>query len=302
MADTALTQKAVNIINENAINVWLLRSDKFKTNSISIFFHDNLNREHAALNALLPMVLRRGTQELPTLQTVWAYLEELYGASFDCGINKKGESHIMFYYIEAIKDAYTMDNSSIISKAFKFISDVLLNPVTKEGMFNNDYVAQEKDNLKRLIASRVNDKRRYATDRCYEEMCANERFGIYEYGNIENVDCISNSALYSHYNTVLQTMPIDIFIVGDTDEETIMKMFYRYFDSINSVRNNIISPVTDSIYKDVTQPRKVFETMDVNKGKLCLGLRTNTSASSSRVRNNAVNYTISTAITALIFV
>lgn len=52
--------------------VWLthIRSDKFKTACLSITLLTQLQRESAAMNALLPLVLRRGTARY-TDNTIW---------------------------------------------------------------------------------------------------------------------------------------------------------------------------------------------------------------------------------------
>lgn len=275
MKDIALLGETSKIIEQNGVNVYLVRSSKFKTNSVSVFLHDNLVKEHATLNALLPMVLRRGTNNLPRLQEISKHLEELYGASFDCGINKKGERHMMFYYIEVVNDAYALKDSNLVSESFKFLSDILSNPVIDNGGFRSDYVEQEKYNLKRLIESRVNDKRQYAVDRCYEEMCADERFGLYEYGNVDDIDGIDGRSLYEHYKKVLDTMPMDVFVVGDVSPETVKEAFSKYFGFAGQKSNNLIIPETELVYKSAEEYKTIFEKMDVNQGKLCLGLRTN---------------------------
>ncbi|WP_341349508.1 hypothetical protein [Ruminiclostridium cellobioparum] len=90
MTDTARSQENLNKLFEvNGITVYNIKSSRFKTNTINIFFQDNLNKNTVALNALFPSILRRGTHKLPTLKDVNLYLEELYGAVFDCGVRKK---------------------------------------------------------------------------------------------------------------------------------------------------------------------------------------------------------------------
>jgi hypothetical protein len=53
------------IMNQDGIKVFFIKTGKFKTNSIHVFFHDNLERDTVTLNALLPAVLRRGTAKWP---------------------------------------------------------------------------------------------------------------------------------------------------------------------------------------------------------------------------------------------
>ena len=77
------------------INIFYIKSKKFKTNSINVFYHDSLNAQTAAKNALLPAVLKRGCVDYPTIRDISMRLEQLYGAIFDCGVTKKGESQVI---------------------------------------------------------------------------------------------------------------------------------------------------------------------------------------------------------------
>ena len=47
-----------------------------------------LDRENVTKNALIPAVLKRGTKTLKTQEEINKKLEEMYGASLDCGLDK----------------------------------------------------------------------------------------------------------------------------------------------------------------------------------------------------------------------
>ena len=73
------------------INIRILKTEKFKTNSISLYLHLPLERETVTKAALLPRVLKRGTEKYPSLTELSKRTEELYGASVGLGIVKKGD-------------------------------------------------------------------------------------------------------------------------------------------------------------------------------------------------------------------
>jgi predicted Zn-dependent peptidase len=52
-------------------------------------------------------------------------------------------------------------------------------------------------------------------------MCKDEAFSIYRYGNVEDLDIIDNKSLYDYYLDCLSHCPIDLFVLGDVDEEEI---------------------------------------------------------------------------------
>ncbi|MDP4094906.1 MAG: pitrilysin family protein [Bacillota bacterium] len=270
---TLKEELAVKLKSFNGITVYKISQDRFKTNTINIFFHDTLTRETAALNALMPAVLRRGCEKFPTFKDIAVYLEKLYGTSFDCGVAKKGEIQLIQFYIEYVADQYTQEGKGMFEKAFELLFEIITKPVTESGIFKEEYVVQEKENLKRLIESRVNDKVQYAVDRCYEEMCGDEPFGVYEYGTAQDVDKITNKQLYEQYNKILGSLPIDIFVTGDTEDARILKMAEK-FSSLNRV--NIKNIKAGNISKQIEEVKNITEKMSINQGKLSMGFRTNT--------------------------
>jgi len=271
-------ERLQRIASCNGIEVYCIRMEKFKTNSINIFFQDDLSRENASKNALVPAVLRRGCEKLPTFRDIALRLEELYGMSFDCGVTKKGERQIIQFSIEHISDTYADKDAGLFENAFELITEIIARPVLENGVFKAEYVEQEKENLKRLIESRINDKIQYSVDRCYEVMCKDEPFGIYDYGSIEDLEPINPENLYRHYLTMLETFPVKVFITGNADESKIEKALKRLFGIKRGGIKNIGTP---GVFADVKNVRNVTEKLDVNQGKLCLGFRTNTSPDSS---------------------
>ena len=72
--------------------VWLthLREDKFKTACFSVSLLSQLSRDTAAMNALIPFVLRRGTRLYPDMEALNARFEELYGTAIEPSVRRIG--------------------------------------------------------------------------------------------------------------------------------------------------------------------------------------------------------------------
>lgn len=274
MKNMVMDDKLVKIADINGIEIFHLLTDKFKTNTINVFFQDELSKESATKNALIPAVLRRGTKKHTDIQQIALYLEELYGAAFDCGIAKKGERQIMHFYMEFIADAFTGDNSSLFEKSFNFIMDIVTNPIVNNSSFKEDFVSQEKENLKKLIESRVNDKMQYAVDKCLEIMCENEPFSIFEYGQISDLENINGKNLYDHYIKMLETYPMMIFVTGNINEKSldIIK------ESASKIKRGELKRLPETkLDKEVDKVTDFTDKMNVSQGKLSLGFRTNIS-------------------------
>lgn len=272
MENVLIAEQALKIASFNGIDIYKISTGKFKTSSINFFFQDNLTRENVTKNALLPAVMRRGCEAYPTFRDIAMQLEKLYGASFDCGVTKKGERHIIQFYTEFLSQQFIPDGTDSFTAAFDLLFNIITRPAFENGRFKEDYLAQEKDKLRMLIESRVNDKMQYSVERCLEEVCKNEPYGIYDYGFVEDLEAISSEELAKHFMEVLQTYPLQVYLTGSISGRQMDAVVDRLY---KMVRRNL-RPLCSGFSKiQSTEVRHVTETMSITQGKLCLGFRTN---------------------------
>lgn len=164
------------------VHLTAVQTQKFKSSVLGMQFLLPLAREQAALHALLPMVLRRGTAEHPDMESLSAVLDELYGGSLEPTVRKKGETQCVGFVGSFLDDAYTLDGSAVLEPSAALLGELVLRPYTRDGAFCPDYTRQERENLVTRIRAQVNDKRQYAQVRVVAEMCAGEPFGVDKLG------------------------------------------------------------------------------------------------------------------------
>ena len=177
---------------KKGIKLHLIDTKKFKTNLIVAVLTLPLNRETVTKNSLIPAVLKRGTKNLNSQDEISKKLEEMYGAEFDCGIEKIGDNHVIKFYLEALNGNYIpKENEKNIEKtAIDLLLDIIFNPLTQDGQFKEEYVEAEKKNIEILINSKIDNKASYALNRCIEEMYKDKPYGLYKYGYIEDLEAI----------------------------------------------------------------------------------------------------------------
>jgi len=248
----------------------LVRTDKFKTNMLGVFFSVPMTLENASVNALIPAVLRRGTNNYPTMREISKKLEELYGAKFDCGISKKGDTQVIRFYGEVVNNKFIGENKDILSEFADLIKDVIFNPILQDGLFNEDYVKQEKEQVKDIIESRKNDKVQYALERCYEIMFEGEPYGVPEFGTIDGINSISTKELTDAYYNMLKNYQVDIVMAGDITDEEFNNIVSKF--SFEPREELIIKPAKEVHVESVKNSTEEF---DINQGKLSLGYRVN---------------------------
>ena len=258
---------------KKGIKLHMMHTDKFKTNLVAIFLTTKLVRNYVTMNALISAVLRRGSHTMQTQEEISKQLEELYGASFDCGIDKTGDNQVLKFYIEAINDAYLpQSNENVLKKAMESVLDIIFNPLIENNAFKKEYVEQEKNNMKQRIEGRIDNKRTYALDRCIEEMYKNKPFGLYRFGYVEDLKEINEKNLYERYKKLIDQCKIDIFVSGNVNEE-----IENIIDQNENVKK--LEPREPNYNKESEKNHekqgKKIENMDVTQGKLVVGLDVN---------------------------
>lgn len=255
------------------IDVYVIPTDKFKTVLVTVLARQLLSRDSASKTALLPSVMERGSRDYPTYRDLMIRLEELYGAGFSSDVLKKGEKQVLSFSLEVINDFYA-PGKDMLRQGTDILRSVLHRPLLENGGFKQEYVEQEKEQLAKEIKGLVNDKVNYALERCVQEMCKDEPFGVFKYGSLEELECITPPSLYDYYQDLLAHNPLDIYIVGAVQAEAAFDLAEETFARANGQRRREIPP--DQVHKVPTEVRYQREELPVNQGKLTLGYRTNT--------------------------
>ena len=145
----------------------------------------------------------------------------------------------------------------------------------ENGSFKTEYVRQEKEQLAEEIQGLINDKVNYALESCVQEMCSGERFGVFKYGSIEDLDPISPEGLYSYYRELLRRNPIDVFVVGEIEPDKTFALVQDIFDFSRDPDTGDLPPIEVNRIPEEVRLKEEF--LPVTQGKLTLGYRINTS-------------------------
>lgn len=267
--------KNYDINIKEGITIHTINNNKFKTNLIAIMLTTELNRENVTKNALIPVVLRRGSKNMPTQEEINKNLEEMYGASFDCGLDKTGDNQVLKFYLETINDEFLpQNNENILKTSIEKALDIVFNPYLENESFKKQYVEQEKENLKQRIEAKKDNKAKYAMDRCIEEMYKNESYGLYKFGYIEDLQNIDSENLYNYYKQLINNCKIDIYISGIIKDD--IKNIIINNENIQKLQQRNAKYNVPKIQNNTKEQENIItESMEVNQGKLVIGLDIN---------------------------
>lgn len=243
---------------------------RFKHGCLSVQLVRPMCRQEAALNALLPAVLLRGSREYPDLRAITLRLDDLYGASVGTLVRRVGDWQTTGLYCSFMEDRFAMGEDEIFAPLTTFLKELLLCPALENGVFRADFVESEKKNLISTIESQLNDKRAYAMEQMVKRMCENDSFGIPRLGEPEQVAAITPGMLYNHYQKILRQSPIELCYVGAAEESTVAGILKPVFEGLD--RNYVNLPEQTAFQGG--QGGEYEQTMEISQGKLCMGFCT----------------------------
>ncbi len=247
-----------------------IQTNKFKTNLFAIFLTIPLTRENVTKNALLAAVLRRGTNKMLTQEDISKQLEEMYGAAFDCGIDKIGDNQSLKFYLEVVNNQFLPEKEDLVQKSLTLLTDIVFHPLVEKEQFKEEYVQGEKENLKQIIEGKVDNKATYALESCIESMYKEKPYGLYKYGYIEDLKDITAQNLYAYYQELIQNCQIDIFASGDFGEEKLEQIVEKAFATYTERKPNLA--LEEETKEEIKEPRKKMESKQISQGKLVIGL------------------------------
>jgi len=247
------------------VKIKKIETKKFKTNVYALYLTIPLTKENVTYNALIPTVLKRGCEKYNNQLEISKKLEEMYDATFGIGITKVGNNEVLKFYLESLNNNYLPNNEDLSKTSIEMLLNIVMKPYLVNEKFDDDYVEQEKENLKKVIESRKDNKDTYATNRLLEEMFKEEPYGLYKFGNIDEIDNITSEKLYEKYKELIKNSEKYLYIVGDVENLNIES--YNIDEKEITISKEF--PVKISEKENI-----VKEQMDVTQGKLVIGLNT----------------------------
>ncbi|MFJ7992102.1 EF-P 5-aminopentanol modification-associated protein YfmF [Peribacillus frigoritolerans] len=258
------------ITEKSGYKLHVVRTDKYKTNTLVLKMKAPLTKEDVTYRALLPYVLQSNTSKYPTTPELRSYLDDLYGAGFYVDVAKKGEYQIISFTIDIVNEKFLSDSTPLLEKAFGLLSEVIFNPKKNGEAFDSKTVSNEIRSLKQRIQSISDDKMRYSATRLVEEMCKNEPYALEASGNLQDLETITPESLFAYYKRMLSEDEIDLYVIGDIDGSEVEALADKYV----SLQEREPVRLPRETGKSVEKEKEIIENSDVKQGKLNIGYRT----------------------------
>lgn len=204
---------------------------------------------------------------------------------------KTGDNHIFKFYLESINEEFLPEKEEIAQKCLEILFDIVFNPLIEGDKFKEEYVQGEKENIKQIIQSKIDNKSKYALDRCIEEMFKDQAYGLYKYGYVEDLEKITPQSLYEYYKKLINNCKIDIFCSGIIESKHIENIVQEneLIKSANPRKAEYVVNNETTEEVEIKQEKVVEDHMQVTQGKLVIGLTVNDTKEGSKYTASLYN-------------
>lgn len=244
----------------------LIKTDKFKTITIGVLFQNKIIKEEITKTNFLSEILTYSTKTYKTRTSFMKHKQDLYSLKIDSACFRMGDEYNLEMEFTMLDKKYC--DKDIFDDVVSFIDEIIFNPNVNNNAFDTrafNYTANEQ---KVIACSKEEDLRKFSIMEMLSELDGDTVLSYSEYGYIEDALKITKENLYEFYKEFLKKSRVDIFIVGDVEEDVLssFKDRFKFRTFKRSEKNVSLTHVNHKGAIDIIERRR-----NTNQSKLSIG-------------------------------
>ena len=252
------------------MKVYKINNDKFKSIYISYNFTMEVKENSVfSNNAVLGALMAKSSRKYQTQKEIEKYLNSLYGANYDVNVEKYGDLYNLEFRIEYINKKFLPGNEDLLENILNFLKEMIYNPAD----WTDENIKREKEFILERINERKDEKLKYGVQRAEELLCKDEPFGVFLYGDQDNVQNVDKDVLKNAYSEFLKSC-VTVIISGNLEGyDNIEETFNEVFKNIEFSSKEVTDLIYNTKRESDNKTEEVKEYQDTTQSVLSLGLR-----------------------------
>lgn len=249
----------------DGVYLTVLPAGQFHRCRVSINFIWPADRQWATAEALMPLLMERCCADCPDMTLLSKKLARLYGASLSVdGVVNSG-SRVLTVAVGGIKDEFALNGEKLSEEYAALALGTAFRPYFVDGVFDPEAVAIEKEQLRELIASEMNEKRAYCVRQARRKFFGDAPAGVERYGYAQEVDGLTPETVTRAFFRMLRSARIEVMALG-ADACAVEQSVLKALEGIERAPAGL-----PAAFAQPAQAEQSFEEpMDTAQGKLCL--------------------------------
>lgn len=204
------------------VNAHLIKNKSFKTVQIKCRFSGYLDQKNVARRVLVAQMLETACQKYPTNRDLRKKLASLYGASLSTNVITKGHVHCLDIDCSVISDACSFEEDSLLQQLLDLLKEMLFKPLIRIEQYQPASFDLEKTNLMAAIDTEDEDVFHLADQALKHLFFKDPCQALSTLTTKELLAEEDAFTAYQEFQRMLHHDLIDIFIVGDFEDDVII--------------------------------------------------------------------------------
>lgn len=248
----------------------LIKTKKFRSINIKILLKDEIKKENITKRNFLTDYLVMTSKKYKTRKALSLKIQELYSLYVSSYNTRIGSYLVTRFNMSLLNPKYTEE--SMLEESISLLHEIIFNPNVKNNKFDSNIFKVIKNDLETEIETIKENPRTYANIKMLESM-GDMPYSYHGYGYKEDLEKINEKNLYEYYKEFLNKSDVDIYVIGDFDENQIIDLVKEKlnFKTLKKEKQDIY--IT---HKKISKKRKtIIEESNFNQSKLSIGCKIN---------------------------
>lgn len=226
------------VSKEKKYNLHTIEVDNFRSCHFSLSFRSEFDPYKMAAFTLISDLITDSSKNFKTSKYVTRHMEEsfiidLYGTSSKVG--KTMQTYIICNYV----DPRYIDDKDFIDKTYKFIFEMISNPIIVDDGFDEKNFNIVKKRLIKDLNS-LNGNNKFLTEhKAFHLLSEDPNISYHMYDVLDFINNLTSKDLLKYYYELISESYIDIFVTGSTESSIISKVIKKYYKFDNKAYKNL---------------------------------------------------------------
>ena len=253
-----------------AYNLHIIKTNLYKTITVKIFFREEAIKENITKRNFLSRMMMLGSNDYKTKVELTKAEQDLYAVNI-AGTNRRIGNYLdTGISLKVLHDKYTEEGN--FEKSLDLLDSIIFNPKVTNNAFDEIDFNTVYEEYKADLSSLVENKMTYALIKGLEAAAKDSVISYRGIGYLEDLEKITKENLYDYYKNVISHNFVDIFVLGDVDEEKITNIIREKF-KINTFKKKPIKALVEPL--KVSRVKTVKEKVEAEQDNLIITLSLN---------------------------
>ena len=253
-----------------AYNLHIIKTNLYKTITVKVYFREVVSKENITKRNFLSRIMMLGTKDYPTKVELTKKEQDLYAANIACTNRRMGNYLDTGISLRVLNDKYTEGGN--FDRSLDLLNSIIFNPKVSNNAFSIEDFNTVYEEYKADLNSLVENKMSYSLVKALESTSSLTPVGYRGIGYLEDLEKITNENLYTYYLDVINHNYVDIFVLGDVQEEEITALFKEKF-KVNTFKKNYPKALLEEL--KVKKSKTVRESVKSEQDNLVITLSLN---------------------------